>query len=59
MLELAKKLREYVEKRIREMIATTLVDLRKLQHIHDQDGQRSFLSGKIAAYEEILNLIGE
>lgn len=57
MLDLAKAMRNHIEARVREMISVTLVDLRKHEKIRDSDDHRIYLSGKLAAYEEILKLI--
>jgi hypothetical protein len=57
MLEIAKTIKEHIESRIREMLTITLKELRDLEYVHDMASQRQFLSGKVAAYEEILKLI--
>lgn len=59
VLELAIKMQEHVERRIREMLTTTLAEVRKLEYVRDSEAQRSFMSGKIAAYEEMLRLVQE
>lgn len=59
MLELAIRVRKHIEMRIREMVTGTLSDLRKLELVHDAKDQRIFLSGKLAAYEEIEKLVNE
>lgn len=41
------------------MVTGTLSDLRKLELVHDAKDQRIFLSGKLAAYEEIEKLVNE
>ncbi len=53
MLEVAKQMQDYLRKRIREMLVYTLNDIRKLELVHDANEKRIFLSGKVAAYEEM------
>lgn len=57
MLGIAKKIQEHIEGKLREMLQDSLNDLRQLERVHDATAQRQFLSGKIAAYEEILKLL--
>lgn len=57
-IELSLKIKEHIEKRIREMLEVSLTDLRKLEYVHNAENQRCFLSGKTAAYEEILKILG-
>lgn len=59
MLDLANRLRDHIQARLREMISVTINDVRELERVHDCNAQRQFLSGKIAAYQEILKLLME
>ncbi len=53
MLEIAELIKEHIAKSIRNMATKTLKDVRELEFIHDSAMQRAFLTGKLAAYEEI------
>lgn len=57
MLDLALKIKAHIESRIREMISRDLTELRFLEDVSVVNHRRSFLTGKIAAYDEILVLI--
>lgn len=57
MLELARKIQEFIESKIREMISISLAEIRAIEHVHGSEYRRNFLSGKLEAYNEILTIV--
>jgi hypothetical protein len=52
-------MRNHIEEEIRLMLVKDMENLRKLEFVRDSENHRSYLSGRLSAFEELLKLIGE
>jgi len=57
MIETLKTTLEKLDKQVLERYEDALGELRELRYVFDSEGQKAFLSGKMAAYEDVALLI--